>query len=135
MKTCKRCGKIKDALSFSPDKRNKDGLQSQCKDCYKGDKSKHYHANKEVYLEVQKKRKRDRKLKAIEYKGNKCYDCGNSFHQSVYEFHHLDPSTKEANPASLKSASWEKFKEELDKCVMLCANCHRMRHWSQNEDK
>lgn len=135
MKVCKHCKLELESSCFSPDKRNKDGLQTKCKSCYKPDKSIFYHKNKTVCLEKQKQRKRGRKLKAIEYKGNKCYDCQTTYHESVYEFHHLDPNTKDYNPAALKSASWERFKAELDKCVMLCANCHRIRHWSNYESK
>ena len=43
------------------------------------------------------------------------------------DFHHLDPSIKEFN-LTRNSIGWEKLKPELDKCVLLCSNCHRMIH-------
>lgn len=96
-----------------------------------------YKTNPESYKKQKLKQtqsRRERKLKAIEYKSNRCEDCLQTYHPSVYEFHHIDPTTKEKNLAHFKSASWERFVLELDKCVMLCANCHRLRHWKENED-
>ena len=79
------------------------------------------------------KRRRVLKLKAIEYKGGKCIDCNLvSIYPSVYDFHH-DSGEKEFNLSSKGiTRSWEKVKAELGKCVLLCANCHRIRH-SKNE--
>jgi hypothetical protein len=72
-----------------------------------------------------------KKRQAVEYKGNKCFDCGLSFPDCVYDFHHLDPSQKDMNPSALIRLGFEKAKPELDKCVMLCSNCHRIRHFSK----
>mgnify|MGYP003431129005 FL=1 len=45
------------------------------------------------------------------------------------EFHHLDPEQKDFGIAAKGyTRSWEKVKEELDKCIMVCANCHREIH-------
>jgi hypothetical protein len=69
------------------------------------------------------------KLKAIEYLGGKCFHCGIvSEHRSIYDFHHLDKTTKEADPGSLLHHSWTRIQKELDKCILLCANCHRIEH-------
>ena len=67
---------------------------------------------------------------AIEYKGSKCHDCEVSFeYPAVYEFHHTAPEHKDfAFGAKGYSQAWSKVQLELDKCVMLCANCHRIRH-------
>lgn len=46
---------------------------------------------------------------------------------SALEFHHLDPSEKDPDYYSLK-IDFDKLKPELDKCVLLCANCHREKH-------
>lgn len=75
-------------------------------------------------------RRRNLKLQAIEYKGGKCVDCGyNELHPEVYDFHHLVRNTKEFD-IFISIKSWVKIKKELDKCVLLCANCHRIRHAS-----
>lgn len=69
-----------------------------------------------------------KKKKAIEYKGGKCFDCKKTFQDCLYDFHHLEPHTKEFNIGQSRYHKWEKIKEELDKCVLLCAHCHRLRH-------
>ncbi len=84
--------------------------------------------NKDRILQQQKENKRARKLWAIEYLGECCHSCGKTFHPSVYEFHHKDPSTKDRDPSKMMSLSHEKLQKELDKCVLLCANCHRIEH-------
>lgn len=74
----------------------------------------------------------------IEYKGGKCVDCGVSdLDISCYDFHHLDPNEKDFNLSSVNSArvSLEQLKGELNKCVLLCANCHRIKHSNYKNEK
>lgn len=77
---------------------------------------------------VQRRRIKLKKL-AVEYMGGCCQNCGYNKMQEVLEFHHKDPSHKDFG-ISAKGITWsfDKIKEELDKCVMLCANCHREEH-------
>lgn len=70
-----------------------------------------------------------RKLKAIEYKGGKCIKCGYSECIAALEFHHRDPTEKEVQWNQLRKRSWCKIIKELDKCDLLCANCHREEHF------
>ena len=66
---------------------------------------------------------------AVAYKGNKCARCGYDRCVDALEFHHKDPAQKDFNISSKgHTRSWERVKEELDKCEMLCANCHREIH-------
>ena len=67
------------------------------------------------------------KLKAIKYKGGKCEKCGISGHYSIFDFHHKH--NKDMGIAKLKLKKWDTIKEELDKCSLLCANCHRLEHY------
>ena len=60
--------------------------------------------------------------------GGKCADCGLKDDPSVFDFHHLDPSKKEIAFGSRGGKSFDTLKPELDKCILLCANCHRKRH-------
>ncbi len=85
-------------------------------------------ANKDYIRQKQRETKRQRKLEAIQYLGGNCKHCGNVFHPAVYEFHHLDPTTKDRDPSKMLSLSWERIIKELDKCLLLCANCHRLEH-------
>ena len=75
--------------------------------------------------------RRRRKIKelAIEYKGGKCYVCGYDRYIGALEFHHIDPTKKEFGLGmSGLTRSWEKTRKELDKCVIICSNCHRELH-------
>lgn len=73
------------------------------------------------------KRKRTKK-KAVEYKGGKCQECGYNKCLRSLTFHHLDPSKKEAAISSLFHKSWDYVHKELEKCILLCANCHGEEH-------
>lgn len=67
------------------------------------------------------------KLMAIEYKGGKCQnpDCGYNKCVSALEFHHIDSEEKEFGIGNKGyTRSWEIVKKELDKCILLCCNCH-----------
>lgn len=75
-----------------------------------------------------RERARARKLRAIRYKGGKCAICGGVFDPCVYDFHHTDPTVKDSNPSNLMKGNWLKLKEELDKCILVCSNCHRVLH-------
>ena len=66
------------------------------------------------------------KLKCVEYKGGKCIICKYDKYIGALEFHHLDRNTKMFSISSLRSYSFnKKVIDELNKCALLCANCHR----------
>ena len=74
-----------------------------------------------------------RKIKAVEYKGGACQHCGYNRCIEALEFHHLDETTKSFPIGSrMASYTWDRLREELDKCIMLCANCHRELHSGVN---
>lgn len=111
MSKCSNCG-LKPNEEFGM----KDGgkrLQSLCKRCL-------YKAQTERWVNIKKK--------AIEYKGGKCFDCSLVDSHVVYDFHHKDPTTKEFEWHKLKIKKWSSIVNELDKCDLLCSNCHRKRH-------
>lgn len=66
------------------------------------------------------------KARAITYKGGKCLLCGYDRYNGAVEFHHLDKTTKGFG-LSRKGIvrSWESIRSELEKCVLVCSNCHR----------
>lgn len=64
------------------------------------------------------------KLKAIEYKGGKCEICGYDKCVRSLDFHHINPKEKEFGIGSGVCKSWKKIKIELDKCMLVCKNCH-----------
>lgn len=75
-------------------------------------------------------KRRDKvKVKAIEYKGGKCERCQYNKCIAALEFHHVEPEHKDFSLSSDgHTRSWEKIKVELDKCILVCANCHRETH-------
>jgi hypothetical protein len=70
-----------------------------------------------------------KKIKAIDYKGGVCSRCSAVVADSAFVFHHLDPKIKKYNPARVFQYSWEIIQEELDNCILLCDNCHRILHY------
>lgn len=82
--------------------------------------------------ESDKERRLRYKIRAIEYLGGKCCNCGYSNCAAALDFHHMNPFDKDHNIKDISTGSWEKIKKELDKCSLLCANCHREFHWSLN---
>lgn len=60
----------------------------------------------------------------IDYKGGECLLCGYRRHWAALTFHHVDPRLKRFNFAGAHNRSLASLREELDKCVLVCANCH-----------
>ena len=85
------------------------------------------------YMRVRDSRQR-LKAKLVEYKGGKCEICGYSKCIDALDFHHLNPEEKQFNLSSAK-VSFEKAKKEVDKCILVCANCHREIHYTINQEK
>ena len=80
--------------------------------------------------EKQVERAITRKIELVEYKGCQCQICGYDKNLSALEFHHIEPLKKEFGLDSrhLSNSSIDKLKSEVDKCMLLCANCHREIH-------
>ena len=84
---------------------------------------------KKCRVEAVQKRRALIKEKAIQYKGEKCSICGYNKYIGALEFHHLNPNKKDFGIGQKGcTRCWEKVKEELDKCILVCANCHREIH-------
>jgi hypothetical protein len=64
-----------------------------------------------------------------------CQRCGFS-HPACIEFHHLNPAEKTATIALMPTQGYslERIKAEIAKCIVLCANCHRILHWEQRQN-
>lgn len=80
---------------------------------------------------IQAVAKRRKKLKsmAIEYKGGKCMICGYNRYVGALDFHHIDEKNKSFGLSTKGlTRSWKKTKAETDKCILVCANCHREIH-------
>lgn len=73
------------------------------------------------------KRRRKIKILGVKYKGGCCVRCGYNKCIDALDFHHLKDKKFNISKDG-HTRSWEKTKEELDKCILLCANCHREEH-------
>ena len=111
-KLCTRCNTSKELSEFYK-RRNDKEPSSYCKLCTNSQTTE-----------------RQQKLKqhAIGYKGGKCCICGYNKCAQALAFHHIDTSTKEFSIAHAKLTSFSKIKAELDKCILVCNNCHSEIH-------
>ncbi len=92
--------------------------------------TKRTYADRREYLimAVARRRKQLRE-QSVEYKGGKCAFCDYNRCQNALDFHHLDAKAKEFGISRDGiTRSWEKTKKELDKCILVCSNCHREIH-------
>lgn len=115
LKICTNCNQSKPLSEFYQRKDRKNG-HNLCKVCFN-----RYTIERWI----------KRKIDAITYKGSKCQDCSINYPEypyAVFEFHHRKPSEKDVDWSTLKLRSDKAIKHELDKCDLLCANCHRIRH-------
>lgn len=77
-----------------------------------------------------KKHRRKIKENMVASMGGCCQICKYNKCQSALEFHHVDPNEKDISFSKIRAnnKSWEKIEKELEKCILLCANCHREVH-------
>lgn len=82
-----------------------------------------------------RKKYRDKKEKAVQMLGGKCSQCGYNKNNAALDFHHVNPEEKETTWYGMRSKEWEFIEQELKKCILLCSNCHRELHNSDDLDK
>ncbi|SRR5258708_2096059 len=73
------------------------------------------------------------KAAAVKYLGGKCERCGWSGNQAALQFHHKDSKGKEFTIGNVANKSWDSIKLEMQKCILLCANCHSIEHSTKND--
>jgi 5-methylcytosine-specific restriction endonuclease McrA len=93
-----------------------------------------YQENKEKHIVYVRNRDKKIKLWLKEYKKTlKCEECGEN-HPACLDFHHINPKEKKFAIGRIKDfLSWRGLKEEIAKCRVLCANCHRKKHYELKE--
>lgn len=130
-KTCGRCNQTKPLIEF---RKRKNGHQAWCTSCFRA-------YDKERYKTIDKDRKnanakkiRDRQrnlLKSIkETRG--CVDCGNADHR-VLDFDHVKGTKYKDLSAMVGMYTDQKLLDEVDKCEVRCANCHRIKTYERRE--
>lgn len=78
------------------------------------------------------RRRRIIRAVCIEEMGGCCAHCGGVFQHAVYDFHHLDPAGKGFSPSNaIDNQSIGAVAREAAKCILLCANCHRIEHCTE----
>jgi len=116
-KFCARCEKRKPLSDFYKRRRGPNDFTPYCRTCHNA--------------QTVKRQQRLKKM-AVDYKGGCCQSCGYSKYVGALEFHHSEPEHKDFGIARFNRTSFsERIKKELDKCILLCANCHRETHARQ----
>jgi len=114
-KICTKCNIEQPLSSFSINKALSDGLCTRCISCISIYDAKKYIA---------------RATALFEHKGGKCEHCNlrDLDNPSIYDYHHVNPATKFQSVTTMMGGSLVKLHAEADKCILLCANCHRIEH-------
>ena len=76
---------------------------------------------------------RETAVKIRTYYGNKCLICGYNKYQCSLDLHHIDPNTKDINYSNIRYWKWERILKELEKCILVCRNCHQAIHCNELE--
>lgn len=120
---------------FGEHKGNSKQLDTYCKICRRERGRSNYSKNKKGWNNTHNKTANIKREKIIEFKENSegCIKCGEKRHY-LLDFHHLDPSTKSFQIAQGESKGWDKVKVEIDKCILLCSNCHREFHYFEKKN-
>lgn len=91
----------------------------ECRDQYKRKRN----------VEAVSKRRKVIKARAVAFKGGKCQICDYATCIDALDFHHVEPEHKDFSISDYgHSRSWERVQNELLKCILVCANCHREIH-------
>lgn len=132
MKICTKCKKSLELSEFHKNVSKSDGLQNQCKSCKKGTDSVYYSGNKDRQKE-RNNLNRAKKLELLwELKRFPCSDCGKSHHPVAMDFDHISED-KEYEIANMirDNRSWSSILNEISKCELVCAVCHRIRTFTR----
>ena len=133
-KTCNKCKETKDYLEFHKLKSGKYGRSGTCANCKSEHDLKRYHkegstdrADRRLRIAKQKQDRWDKYMQEIG--GQQCSICGfKDEYRGCFDLHHTDPKEKDMNPSQAMCGSYKSFKEEADKCILVCSNCHRKIH-------
>lgn len=136
------CGVVKSKTDFFYKNKRDERLHSQCKQCYIDKRRKTYREHCLKYGSEYRARalERNRKLKILlkdrkrNYLASRaCIKCGIN-DPGVLDFDHIDPNTKSFSVAKAlhNIMNWEGLLKEIEKCQILCANCHRIKTSEQN---
>jgi hypothetical protein len=127
VKRCCTCQQVKPLDEFNRMKRSKDGRQGSCRDCNKAYHYKHWDRHMAQIRERSERVLAENKRRIIDYlRTHPCVDCGEP-DIIVLEFDHLRDKTAPVIAMLLQKHVWSRVVEEIAKCEVVCANCHRRR--------
>ena len=138
MKECNRCHIVKEDSEFAFRNKAKGKLQPYCKECKREiDKelytSNHSDRRRKIRNRQNKVQTNLKELLTDIKKNSKCTICGEN-RWWVLDFHHIRDKRFEVSSLARRGCSLETFKEEIDKCIVVCANCHRDLHYKESEE-
>jgi 5-methylcytosine-specific restriction endonuclease McrA len=130
-KTCSRCGEEKTTDDFCRNRTKPDGLNAWCRECNRKRSRQYYAENQQRHVRVTVARRKAQSALArrwvIQYLlTHPCVDCGES-DIVVLEFDHLADKKKEVSVMINAGYSVKAIQREIEKCEVVCANCHRKR--------
>lgn len=129
-KVCTKCKRELSIEEFRWKNKLKGKKHSQCKECQRQQEKERYQvdiARKEKLLDIAQKQKSRNAIFIEQNKQCGCAKCGEKRHY-VLDFHHIDPSQKNNTINNLRTCSLETLQKEIEKCIVLCSNCHREFH-------
>lgn len=107
----------------------------KCKTCDKEGEEHFYKSQgwycKSCWNKRTSKRTKDNVKIIKEEFGGKCSVCGYDKCMDALQFHHLDPAEKEFSLSTMRQANLDKIRKEMEKCILVCANCHYEIHEKQ----
>ena len=119
-------------INYNKNKEQRLKKHKEWRDKNKDKVNKYYTDDKQKRKDQVTINRTKRKRILIELLGGKCYDCGGTYPTACYDFHHKCPKDKLFTIARKLHRTVEFLKKEVFKCVLLCANCHRIRHSDEN---
>ncbi len=134
MKICRVCKEKKNLCFFSQNKRKNDNLNDECKECQKAYFKEYYKNNKEKHIKRVDKTEKYSRYLLWKYKLEKgCCKCGYNKCPNALHFHHKDPSIKEYTISQNYHLDWNILLKEIEKCEVICANCHAEEHFNHED--
>lgn len=129
-KICISCSLSKDINEFGKNSKSKDNYQSRCKECKRLYDNNYHHNRSELEKDKKYNLQKIRINKIKEYikeyfKDKKCSIC-NENRMAALDFHHLNDKKFNISEGISNGYSLIKIKDEISKCKILCANCHRV---------
>lgn len=126
-KRCSYCKRRRLIKFFSKNRAMKDGLHHYCRDCKSICNKKYYRKDpKRWSRHTNSRRQQNRQSIAIIKEQSPCTDCQQYFPACVMDFDHIT-THKTLNISKMVHYSWKKILEEMNRCELVCANCHRLR--------